>query len=150
MRILEVLAELSSKRCGCVLVTCTQGKLLGTFTDGDLRRGLQKLGAAVSLCMHTGTCMLVCLHCCAPRSSYICMPVRAGCLKSDHRIITPLDWVIEVLAWQLASSRNLTGSLNLVTYRMIASYSCCHRRRRCCLAQPSTPNPEAPCAERCK
>ena len=47
MQILEVLAELSAKRCGCVLVVCSLGKLLGTFTDGDLRRSLQKLGAAV-------------------------------------------------------------------------------------------------------
>ena len=47
MRILQVLGELSAKRCGCVLVVCPQGTLLGTFTDGDLRRSLQKLGAAV-------------------------------------------------------------------------------------------------------
>ena len=47
MQLLQVLGELSAKRCGCVLVVCPQGTLLGTFTDGDLRRSLQRLGAAV-------------------------------------------------------------------------------------------------------
>jgi arabinose-5-phosphate isomerase len=37
----EALPEFSSKRCGCLLVV-DQGKLLGIFTDGDLRRSLQK------------------------------------------------------------------------------------------------------------
>jgi arabinose-5-phosphate isomerase len=33
---------------GCLLVVDADGKLLGTFTDGDLRRTLQKRGAKVS------------------------------------------------------------------------------------------------------
>jgi len=45
--IVNALVELSSKGCGCVLVVDESKKLLGTFTDGDLRRNLQAKGAAV-------------------------------------------------------------------------------------------------------
>ena len=43
MHIVDVLTELSSKGQGCVLVAeaGVDGALSGTFTDGDLRRGLQ-------------------------------------------------------------------------------------------------------------
>lgn len=37
----EALLELSRKRCGCILIV-RDGTLLGIFTDGDLRRALQK------------------------------------------------------------------------------------------------------------
>ena len=47
MRNLQVLAELSSKGCGCVLVVDSEWQLLGTFTDGDLRRSLQTRRAQV-------------------------------------------------------------------------------------------------------
>lgn len=40
-RLTDVLTELSNKRCGCVLVTDQNRKLLGIFTDGDLRRAMQ-------------------------------------------------------------------------------------------------------------
>lgn len=43
--LVDTLVELSHKRCGCILVTDPTQKLLGIFTDGDLRRALQKLGA---------------------------------------------------------------------------------------------------------
>lgn len=46
-RLIEVLGELSSKGCGCLLVTDEDGVLEGIFTDGDLRRALQKHGAKV-------------------------------------------------------------------------------------------------------
>lgn len=45
-RLIDVLHELSTKRCGCLLVTDSNKKLLGIFTDGDLRRALQSKGAA--------------------------------------------------------------------------------------------------------
>lgn len=45
-RLLDALHELSSKRCGCLLVTNSDNHLLGLFTDGDLRRALQAKGAA--------------------------------------------------------------------------------------------------------
>lgn len=46
-RLGDVLVELSNKRCGCILI-CDEGqKLLGIFTDGDLRRSLQKMGGEV-------------------------------------------------------------------------------------------------------
>lgn len=45
---LQVLGELSAKGCGCVLVVDAVGKLVGTFTDGDLRRTLQQKKAQVS------------------------------------------------------------------------------------------------------
>jgi arabinose-5-phosphate isomerase len=43
---INVLGELSSKGCGCVLVVNDDGILEGIFTDGDLRRALQKHGIA--------------------------------------------------------------------------------------------------------
>jgi arabinose-5-phosphate isomerase len=38
----DVLVELSSKGCGCVLVADEDHNMLGIFTDGDLRRSLQR------------------------------------------------------------------------------------------------------------
>jgi arabinose-5-phosphate isomerase len=43
----EVLAELSNKKCGCLIVADEKRKFLGIFTDGDLRRALQNQGADV-------------------------------------------------------------------------------------------------------
>lgn len=43
----DILVELSNKRCGCILITDPSNKLLGIFTDGDLRRTLQKMGGKV-------------------------------------------------------------------------------------------------------
>lgn len=44
----QALGELTSKGVGCLLVVDARaGKLLGTFTDGDLRRTLQGRGAQV-------------------------------------------------------------------------------------------------------
>jgi arabinose-5-phosphate isomerase len=40
----DVLFELTSKKCGCVLVTDKNRALYGIFTDGDLRRSLQNIG----------------------------------------------------------------------------------------------------------
>jgi arabinose-5-phosphate isomerase len=44
-KLVDTLVELSNKRCGCVLVINDDKELLGIFTDGDLRRALQKQGA---------------------------------------------------------------------------------------------------------
>jgi len=41
----DVLDELTSKKCGALLVADAQKNLLGIFTDGDLRRGLQQQGS---------------------------------------------------------------------------------------------------------
>lgn len=46
-RIGHLLVELTNKRCGCLLIVDAQRKLLGIFTDGDLRRSLQKHGGSV-------------------------------------------------------------------------------------------------------
>lgn len=46
-RLGQILVELSNKRCGCILITDDNFKLLGIFTDGDLRRALQKVGGQV-------------------------------------------------------------------------------------------------------
>lgn len=46
-KLFDTLVELSNKRCGCVLVVDEKMKLLGIFTDGDLRRALQNKGANV-------------------------------------------------------------------------------------------------------
>lgn len=46
-RLVDKLVELSNKQCGCLLVVDENKKLLGIFTDGDLRRALQNQGANV-------------------------------------------------------------------------------------------------------
>lgn len=43
-KIIDSLHELSSKKAGCLVVVDKDHKLLGIFTDGDLRRALQKHG----------------------------------------------------------------------------------------------------------
>lgn len=45
--VVDVLHELSSKQCGCVFVVDPQDKLLGIFTDGDLRRAIVQYNQAV-------------------------------------------------------------------------------------------------------
>src|SRR5437016_644437 len=42
--LIDVLHELSSKKCGCLLVIDQHEQLQGIFTDGDLRRAIQKMG----------------------------------------------------------------------------------------------------------
>ncbi|MBS0629885.1 MAG: KpsF/GutQ family sugar-phosphate isomerase [Verrucomicrobia bacterium] len=46
-RLVDVIVELSNKRCGCLLVTSPDQSFLGIFTDGDLRRALQAHGTLV-------------------------------------------------------------------------------------------------------
>lgn len=46
-KVVESLVELSSKGCGCLLIVDDDNVLQGTFTDGDLRRSLQKQGNAL-------------------------------------------------------------------------------------------------------
>lgn len=43
----ELLVELSDKRSGCLVVASEHDELLGMFTDGDLRRGLQQHGQSI-------------------------------------------------------------------------------------------------------
>ncbi len=43
--LLELLPELSAKRCGCLIARNESGQLEGIFTDGDLRRALEQLGS---------------------------------------------------------------------------------------------------------
>lgn len=45
--LVDVLVELSNKKCGCLFVVDNKTNLLGIFTDGDLRRALQTQGSAV-------------------------------------------------------------------------------------------------------
>ncbi len=46
-KLINTLVELSDKKAGCVLIVDPETKLLGIFTDGDLRRALQTIGAEV-------------------------------------------------------------------------------------------------------
>jgi arabinose-5-phosphate isomerase len=46
-RLVDVLVELSNKKCGALLVAGQDRELLGIFTDGDLRRALQSKGSSV-------------------------------------------------------------------------------------------------------
>ncbi|CAA0820956.1 Probable arabinose 5-phosphate isomerase [Striga hermonthica] len=45
--IMDQLVELTSKACGCLLVIDDEYHLLGTFTDGDLRRTLKASGEGI-------------------------------------------------------------------------------------------------------
>jgi arabinose-5-phosphate isomerase len=42
--VIDVLTELSSKKCGALIVVNKEKQLEGVFTDGDLRRAIQKYG----------------------------------------------------------------------------------------------------------
>lgn len=46
-RLKDILVELSNKRCGCIFIIDKDRKMLGIFTDGDLRRTLQKKGGDI-------------------------------------------------------------------------------------------------------
>jgi arabinose-5-phosphate isomerase len=46
-KLMDVLVELSNKRCGCILIVNPLFQLEGIFTDGDLRRALQRHGSKV-------------------------------------------------------------------------------------------------------
>lgn len=46
-KLIDTLVELSDKRSGCVLIVDDSKKMLGIFTDGDLRRALQKHGGEI-------------------------------------------------------------------------------------------------------
>lgn len=46
-KLVEVLVELSNKKCGCILIVDAKSHLQGIFTDGDLRRALQSRGEKV-------------------------------------------------------------------------------------------------------
>lgn len=43
----DVLVEFSNKRCGCLIILDDEKKVQGIFTDGDLRRALQKKSSLV-------------------------------------------------------------------------------------------------------
>ncbi|MCO5572149.1 hypothetical protein L7F22_025900 [Adiantum nelumboides] len=45
--LMEQLVELTSKGCGCLIVVDDDRRLLGTFTDGDLRRTLKAYGEKI-------------------------------------------------------------------------------------------------------
>jgi len=54
-RVMDILVELSNKQCGCLLIVDEDRKLKGIFTDGDLRRVLQKHGdKALNLLIQEG------------------------------------------------------------------------------------------------
>jgi arabinose-5-phosphate isomerase len=55
-KLVDTLVELSNKKCGCVLIVDKERHLIGIFTDGDLRRSLQKHGSS-ALEMALGTIM---------------------------------------------------------------------------------------------
>lgn len=46
-KLMDVLSELSEKRCGCLLIVDDKHHLKGIFTDGDLRRALETHGPKI-------------------------------------------------------------------------------------------------------
>ena len=76
--IMDQLTELTSKGCGCLLVVDDEYHLIGTFTDGDLRRTLKASGPAIFNLTVGGMCnRFVC-------AQYLCClwPVTIICLFS--------------------------------------------------------------------
>lgn len=63
--LLDVLHELSTKRCGCLLIADEQNRLHGIFTDGDLRRSIEANGPA-ALSMPLSKLMTPLPKCIAP------------------------------------------------------------------------------------
>ncbi len=49
-RVMDILVELSTKQCGCLMIVDDHHKLKGIFTDGDLRRMLQTQGEKALSC----------------------------------------------------------------------------------------------------
>ena len=45
-KLIDTLHDLTSKKCGCLLVCDDKEQLKGIFTDGDLRRAIEKKGAS--------------------------------------------------------------------------------------------------------
>lgn len=43
----DILVEFSNKRCGCIMILDDNRKVQGIFTDGDLRRALQKQSSSI-------------------------------------------------------------------------------------------------------
>lgn len=46
-KLVDILVELTQKKCGALLVSDEERRFLGIFTDGDLRRALQSRGSSV-------------------------------------------------------------------------------------------------------
>ena len=46
-KLLNILHDLSEKQCGCLIIVDDESRLLGVFTDGDLRRAIQRKGPLV-------------------------------------------------------------------------------------------------------
>ena len=60
MNLMDALSVLTSKGCGCVLVTDVNDCLAGIITDGDIRRAIQSFGEGDSriLCFIIYSCSL--------------------------------------------------------------------------------------------
>lgn len=43
-KLIDQISNMSAMKCGCLLISNDQNKLLGIFTDGDLRRTIEKYG----------------------------------------------------------------------------------------------------------
>ena len=58
----DALKRLNRAETGCVIIVSDQGKLLGTLSDGDLRRSIlsnQKLSASINTCYNKTPYFLV-------------------------------------------------------------------------------------------
>jgi arabinose-5-phosphate isomerase len=93
----SILEEFSEKRCGCVLVVDEKLKLEGIFTDGDLRRQLQKRGGA-SLELPLSVLMSQCSKVIAPdRLAYEALQMMEEDQKSPVTVLPVLDHKKEVV-----------------------------------------------------
>ena len=94
--LVEVLVELTNKRCGCVLVIDGMDRLSGIFTDGDLRRSLQKFGSAA-------------------------LQMRMDILMTkDPRTTTPSELAVEALSRMESDQKHLITVLPVVNKDKVA------------------------------
>lgn len=96
-KLINTLVELSDKRAGCVLIVDPSNKLLGIFTDGDLRRALQKQGADV-LNLPMGTLMIKCARTIGKEAlAWDAMKLMEGNQKSPIMVLPVVDKKMHVL-----------------------------------------------------
>ncbi len=90
-KLVDTLVVLSNKRCGCVLVVDESQTLQGIFTDGDLRRSLQKHGAS-SLQFHMKDLMTKTARWIEPHSlAWDAMRLMEGDQKNAITVLPVLD-----------------------------------------------------------
>ncbi len=91
-KLYDVLVVLSNKRCGCLLVVDHDMKLLGIFTDGDLRRAIQNNRERVFDCSMADLMTPSCLYAFPETSARDILKIMQG---NPHRKVMMLPIIEE-------------------------------------------------------